>query len=239
MWKQQVEPLNRVLGSSPKPLSEEAPKLELKPVPSHLRYVFLGPNDTIPLILSSASSEIQELYKGRAQTSRITSTHTESDDKRCAQANYTLTEKEMLALVYAFNKFRSYLVGTKVIIYTDHSALRYLFKKKDAKPWLIRWILLLQEFDIEIKNHKGCKNQVADHLSRLESLTHVGEQIQIKEEFLDEQLLALGVTEFLWYADVFNYLFSGVFPHDATSQQKKRLMHDVGFYIWDDPYLFK
>ncbi|GJW52150.1 reverse transcriptase domain-containing protein [Tanacetum coccineum] len=64
-----------------------------------------------------------------------------------AQAHYTTTEKELLAVVYAFEKFRSYLVLSKSIVYTDHSAIKYLFTKKDAKPRLMRWILLLQEFD--------------------------------------------------------------------------------------------
>jgi Ni,Fe-hydrogenase III component G len=72
-----------------------------------------------------------------------------------AQANYTTTEKELLAIVYAFDKFRPYLVGNKCIVYTDHAAIRYLLSKKDAKPRLIRWILLLQEFEIEIKDKKG------------------------------------------------------------------------------------
>jgi hypothetical protein len=58
--------------------------------------------------------------------------------------NYTTTEKELLAMVFAIEKFRSYLVGAKVIVYTDHAALKYLLTKKDAKPCLIRWILLLQ-----------------------------------------------------------------------------------------------
>jgi hypothetical protein len=72
-----------------------------------------------------------------------------------AQANYTTTEKELLAIVYAFDKFRPYLVGNKCIVYTDHGAIRNLLSKKDAKPRLIRWIILLQEFDIEIKDKKG------------------------------------------------------------------------------------
>ena len=74
------------------------------------------------------------------------------------QLNYATTEKELLAIVFAIEKFRSYLVGAKVIIYKDHAALKYLLTKKDAKPWLIRWILSLQEFDIEIWDNKGVEN---------------------------------------------------------------------------------
>ncbi|KAJ9544643.1 hypothetical protein OSB04_024350 [Centaurea solstitialis] len=86
-----------------------------------------------------------------------------------AQENYTTTEKELLAVVFAVEKFRSYLVLSKIIVYTDHSALRYLFAKPDAKPRLIRWILLLQEFDIEVRDKRGAENLAADHLSRLEN----------------------------------------------------------------------
>ena len=77
-------------------------------------------------------------------------------------------EKELLAIVFAFNKFQSYLVGTNVIVYTDHSVIKYLHAKKDAKSTLIWWVLLLQEFDLEIQDRKGVENQVVDHLSRLE-----------------------------------------------------------------------
>nr|GEY89582.1 reverse transcriptase domain-containing protein [Tanacetum cinerariifolium] len=84
-----------------------------------------------------------------------------------AETNYTTTEKEMLAVVYAFEKFCSYLIMNKSIVYTDHSALKYLFAKKDAKARLLRWILLLQEFDFKIIDTKGAENYAADHLSRL------------------------------------------------------------------------
>nr|GEZ65945.1 reverse transcriptase domain-containing protein [Tanacetum cinerariifolium] len=87
-----------------------------------------------------------------------------------AEANYTTTEKEMLAVIYAFEKFRSSLIMNKSIVYTDHSALKYLFAKKDAKARLLRWILLLQEFDFKVIDTRGAENYAADHLSRLETL---------------------------------------------------------------------
>ncbi|GJW84284.1 reverse transcriptase domain-containing protein [Tanacetum coccineum] len=78
-------------------------------------------------------------------------------------------QKELLAVVYAFEKFRPYLVLSKTIVYTYHSALKYLLAKQDAKPRLLRWILLLQEFDVIIRDKKGAENLAADHLSRLEN----------------------------------------------------------------------
>ncbi|CAN6583780.1 unnamed protein product [Malus baccata var. baccata] len=104
-----------------------------------------------------------------------------------AQLNYSTTEKELLDVVFALDKFRSYLLGTKVIIFTDHAALKYLLTKKEAKPRLIRWMLLLQEFDIEIRDKKGVENVVADHLSRM---VHE-EASPISETFPDEQLMSI------------------------------------------------
>ena len=81
-----------------------------------------------------------------------------------AQITYTTTEKELLAVVYALEKFWPYIMGSKIIIYTDHLALKYLLSKKEAKPRLIRWVLLLQEFDLEIKDKKSSENSVANYL---------------------------------------------------------------------------
>jgi len=86
-----------------------------------------------------------------------------------AQQNYITKEKELLAVVFSFDKFHSYLIGAKVIVYIDHSALKYLLKKSDAKPRLIRWILLIQEFNLEIRDKKGVENLVVDHVSRIEN----------------------------------------------------------------------
>ena len=74
-----------------------------------------------------------------------------------AQLNYATTEKELLAIIFAFDKFRPYLIGNKVVVHTNHYAIKYLMTKKDAKPRLIRWVLLLQEFDVEIKDKKALR----------------------------------------------------------------------------------
>ncbi|XP_070020829.1 uncharacterized protein [Nicotiana sylvestris] len=388
------EPLNRPNGPPPKPSIEEALKLELKPLPSHLHYAYLGSSDTLPVIISSDLSELQEekllrvlrehkraigwtmsdirgispafcMHKilmeegynpsieqqcrlnpnmkevvrkemikwldvgivfpisdskwiviapedqdkttftcpygtyafkrmllekdtsfnfddaclkafgelkrrlvtapiiitpdwklpfelmcdasdiaigavlGQRKEKIFYSIHYASRTHNPAQMNYTVTEKELLAVVWAFDKFRSYLVGTKVIVYTDHSAIRYLFAKKDAKPRLFRWVLLLQEFDMEIRDRKGIENQVADHLSRLENRGHVTERESIKEIFPDEHLLAITSDETPLYADYVNFNASGVTLPEFTADHRRRFLHDVRFYMWDEPFLYK
>ena len=105
-----------------------------------------------------------------------------------AQKNYATTEKELLVFVFALDKFRSYLVGAKIIIYTNHAAIRYLLTKQGAKPRLLRWIQLLQEFDLEIKDKSGSENLVANHLSRMENLKP--EKTPTNDDFPYERLIA-------------------------------------------------
>jgi hypothetical protein len=89
---------------------------------------------------------------GQRKEGRVHADYYASKTLNEAQLNFATTEKELLAVVFAFEKFRSYIVNSKVIVYTDHAAIKYLLPKKDAKPCLIRWILLLQEFDVEIRD---------------------------------------------------------------------------------------
>ena len=154
------------------------------------------------------------------------------------QENYSTTEKEMLTIVFACEKFRPYILGFHVIIHTDHAAIKYLMAKREAKPRLIRWVLLLQEFDLEIKNKKGCDNVIADHLSRVVKTTVSEEETEVAENFPDEQLFQLSF-QLPWYADIVNFLTCGVMPPEFSYQQMKKLRTDNRFYIWDDPLLFK
>nr|GFC99600.1 reverse transcriptase domain-containing protein [Tanacetum cinerariifolium] len=147
-----------------------------------------------------------------------------------AEANYTTTEKEMLAVVYAFEKFCSYLIMNKSIIYTDHSALKYLFAKKDAKACLLHWILLLQEFGFKVIDTRGAKNYAADHLSRLENpYENVFDPKEINEAFPLETLnkVALNDPSTLWYTDLANYHAGNFIIKGMTSQQKKKFFKDA------------
>ncbi|GJR02321.1 reverse transcriptase domain-containing protein [Tanacetum coccineum] len=123
-----------------------------------------------------------------------------------AQTHYTTMEKEMLAVVYVFGTFRLYLVLSKSIVYTDHSPLKYLLNKQDAKPRLLRWVLLLQEFDITIRDKKGSENLAADHLSRLENPhKDVLENKDINENFPLETLGKISSESTPWFADYANF----------------------------------
>ncbi|GJZ27951.1 reverse transcriptase domain-containing protein [Tanacetum coccineum] len=144
-----------------------------------------------------------------------------------AQQRYTVTEKELMVVVFAFEKFRSYLILSKTIVHTDHSALKHLFKKQDAKPCLIRWILLLQEFDIEIKDRKGTENVIADHLSLIEN-EEISDDSKVDDNFPGETLMEINTINEPWFAYFANYLLDDIIPKGMTYQQKKQIL--LGHY---------
>nr|GEW54265.1 hypothetical protein [Tanacetum cinerariifolium] len=226
--------LEALLNKNDKSSNDEPPEVELKDLPHHLEYAFLGDNKKWPVIIAKYLSVdekiallkilLEEDYTLKVQSQRTVNPKIHNVIKKeveklldagliypisdspwpfelmCdasdfavgavpgqrikkhfrpihyaskmiteAEANYTTTEKEILAVVYTFEKFRSYLIMNKSIVYNDYSALKYLFAKKDAKARLLRWILLLQEFDFKVVDTKGAENYAADHLSRLEN----------------------------------------------------------------------
>ncbi|KAL1540749.1 hypothetical protein AAHA92_25059 [Salvia divinorum] len=181
-----------------------------------------------------------------------------------AQKNYDTTEKEMLATVYSFEKFRQYLLGARVIVYTDHAVIKYLIAKKESKPRLIRWVLLLQELDWDIEDKRGIENKVADYLSRI--MQEVNED-EIPDMFPKEHLCSVkfsfqqinwesimkltgqgetvkGKEKFgreLWFADLANYLVTGEVPStpDITRAQRMKIRSKMKYYFWDDLYFGK
>ncbi|GJU28794.1 reverse transcriptase domain-containing protein [Tanacetum coccineum] len=148
-----------------------------------------------------------------------------------------------------------------VRVYTDHLALKYLLAKQDAKPRLLRWILLLQEFNVIIRDKKGAENLAADHLSRLENPHQGAENLaanhlsrlenpdqdvfENKEITKTFPLETLGMVTFRgdsstpWFVDIANYHAENFVIKGMSSQQKKIFFKDVKHYFWDDPYLFR
>ena len=113
-------------------------------------------------------------------------------------------------------------------MHTDHSTIKYLMTKKDVKLRLIRWVLLLQEFDLEIKDKKGIENLVVDHLSWLEGPR---DEVYVNDDFPDEQLLVIQDTKpVLWFADYVNYLVAKVIPPDFSYQQKNSFFAHLKHY---------
>nr|GEX46194.1 DNA-directed DNA polymerase [Tanacetum cinerariifolium] len=132
--------------------------------------ILIAPNWDMPFeLMCDASDFAIGAVLGQRQEKYFRPIHYASKTMTKAESNYTTTKKEMLAVVYAFEKFRSHLIMNKSIVYTDHSALKYLFAKKDSKARLLRWVLLLQEFTFKVIDTKGAKNLASDHLSRLEN----------------------------------------------------------------------
>ena len=135
----------------------------------------------------------------------------------------------MLFVVFAMDKFRAYLVGSFIVVFIDYSTLKYLLTKHDAKARLIRWILLLQEFSLHIKDKKGVENVVANHLSRL--------AMAINDDFPEESLMLVEVAP--WYAHIANYLVIREVPSQWKTQDKKYFFAKIHAFYWEESFLFK
>nr|GEY44050.1 reverse transcriptase domain-containing protein [Tanacetum cinerariifolium] len=213
--------------------------------------ILISPNWALPFeLMCDASDFAIGAVLGQHHEKHFRPIHYASKTLSDAESNYTTTEKEMLAAMYAFEKFQSYLIMNKCIVHTDHSALKYLFAKKDAKARLLRWVLLLQEFNFDVIDTKRAENLAADHLSRLENpYENVLDPKEINETFPLETLSMVtfrGDSGAPWFADFLNYHADFLNYHAGnfivkgmSTQQKNKFFKDLKHYFWDDPFLFK
>nr|GEY15138.1 reverse transcriptase domain-containing protein [Tanacetum cinerariifolium] len=199
--------------------------------------ILIAPNWDLPFeLMCDASDFTIGAVLGQRHEKHFKPIHYASKTMTDAESNYTTTEKEILAVVYAFKKFWLYLIMNKSIVHTDHSALKYLFAKKDAKARLLRWVLQLQGFDFKVLDTKGAENLAADHLSRLENpYENVLDPKEINETFPLETLSMAtfrGDSNAPWFVDFANY-HAGNFivkggHHGANLTAKK--IFDAGFF---------
>ena len=129
------------------------------------------------------------------------------------------------------------MLCSHITVFTDQAAFRYLLKKLDAKPRLIRWMLLLQEFNIEIRDRNDAENLVADHLRWIEGPV---DSFSIRDNFLDEHLMQLHSSQVTpWFAYIVNFIVAFVVPPYASRSQIDKLKSDAKYYVWDNPYLWR
>nr|GFB75422.1 reverse transcriptase domain-containing protein [Tanacetum cinerariifolium] len=194
-------------------------------------------------LMCDASDFAIGVVLGQRQDKHFRPTHYASKTMTEAESNYTTTEKEMLAVVYAFEKFRSYLIMNKSIVYTDHSALKYLLAKKDLKARLLHWVLLLQELTFKVIDTKGAENLAADHLSRLENPhQNVLDPKEINESFPLETLNLVSTrsnSSTPWVADFANYHEENFVVKGMSSQQKSKFFKDVNTISRTTPFCLK
>ena len=216
-----AKPLYKLLEEYAKFAWVEDYKKSFEELKSHLTTapIVRAPNWKLPFeVMCDASDLAIEAVLGQREDGKPHVVYYASKTLNEAQRNYTTTEKELLAVVYALDKFQAYLVGSDMVIFANHSALKYLLTKQNAKARLIRWVLLLQEFNLQIKDKKGVENVMAYHLSIL-TIAHDTHSPPINDEFPEESLMQLEKAH--WYAHISNFLTTGEIPSDWKEQDKK------------------
>ena len=163
-----------------------------------------------------------------------------------AEKKYTTTEREALAVIYAFKKFRHYLLGYRIVFHIDHDSLKYLVNKPDLSGRIARWILLLQEFNYEVVVKARKANANADYLSQQQGIEAV-EDIQAKfpDEFSDEpdwkdaQLFHISGKEESEYSEIISYLVNRTYPTKLSREEKSVFQNKVAPYTIIQGILFR
>jgi hypothetical protein len=141
----------------------------------------------------------------------------------------------LLALVHAINKFRHYITGYQYFVDIDHSTIKFLMKKPITNTRVTRWLLLLQEFNINIIDRHGKDNLVADFLSRM---IHLGDNAPVDDNFPNEIFFSIS-TFTPWYGDVANYLVTWKMPQKLSPREKQKVIQLSANYMWHDDFLYK
>eukprot|EP00253_Pinus_taeda_P028512 PITA_28512 len=198
--------------------------------------ILRGPNWALPFhIHTDASNKAIGAALGQVEEKVPYAIYFVSKNLSKAEMNYTVTEKEFLSVVHSLNKFRHYITGYQTFVHTDHVAIRYLMNKPDVNTHIIKWLLLLQQFDLTIVD-KPSKEDVTDFLSRLD--LPAGEEGTVDDQMPDEHLFAISVLS-LWFADIANYLVSTQFPPHLSSKEKSIIVRKSAPFTWIRGNLFK
>ena len=197
--------------------------------------ILRGPNWALPFHISSDASDTAiGLVLGQQDGQAPYAIYYISKNLAPAELNYTVTEKEFLAIVYSINKFRHYITGYPTFVHTDHSAIKYLMKKSITNARTTRWLLLLQEFDITIIDRPRKENVVANYLSRF---TNSDNNLPIEDSFPDEHLFVVSAHS-PWYAYVANYWAIGKLPAHLSKREKRKIIQQSSKYCWIDGHIF-
>eukprot|EP00253_Pinus_taeda_P020172 PITA_20172 len=196
--------------------------------------ILRGPDWALPFHISAdASNTAIGVVLGQEENGLPYAIYFISKNMTPAELNYTVTEKEFLAVIYAINKFRHYITSYTTFVHTDHSAIKYLMNKSVTNARVTRWLLLLQEFDITVVDRPGKENVVVDFLSRLKT----NENIPVEDSFPDEYLFTISAHS-PWYADIANYLVAGKLPSHLSHREKRKIIQQSARYSWISGCLF-
>eukprot|EP00253_Pinus_taeda_P009629 PITA_09629 len=188
--------------------------------------ILRGPDWALPFHISSNASDTAiGVVLGQEENGLPYAIYFISKNMTPAELNYTVTEKEFLAVIYAINKFRHYITGYTTFVHTDHSAIKYLMNKSVTNARVTRWLLLLQEFDITIVDRPGKENVFDDFLSQLKT----NENILVDDSFPNEYLFAISAHS-PWYVDIANYLVEGKLPSHLSHREKRKIIQQSARY---------
>jgi hypothetical protein len=198
--------------------------------------VLRGPNWTLPFHISIDSSDTTIVgVLGKKEDQQSYAIYFVRKNLSPTELNYTVTEKESLAVVHAIKKIHHYIIGYEIFVHIDHSAIRFLMNKPITNGRVTRWLLLLQEFNITLLDRPGKDNVVAEFLSQIKN---EDDDIPVDDNFPYEHLFSLSVNT-PWFADVANYLATRKLPSHLSPHEKRKIITQSANYSWVGHDLFR